>query len=266
VSQWLFPKFFAGGDQTWLGEGCGLPKFAAGAAPYPYVRVNDGEQESRVVDIAEAHEQALAAPAEHPVLAGQSCDASVHYTGTAHAGPLEPVRSRTSGLQRVTCRAHAERARAHGVKLVAVDIEFEHGHALAMDGIRTAAGVRRSARLRAEDVPDATADRVHAAALSSLTYFRPTGRETEIQALSRKLRQVSEARDNALRDRASLAKRYDELCDSERAAWRAVDSAVEGRGKLLEQTKRQARILAERLALRDAAESERIALCPWPWD
>jgi hypothetical protein len=25
VSQWLFPKFFAGGEATWLGEGGGLP-------------------------------------------------------------------------------------------------------------------------------------------------------------------------------------------------------------------------------------------------
>jgi hypothetical protein len=25
VSQWLFPKFFAGGDETWLGEGGVLP-------------------------------------------------------------------------------------------------------------------------------------------------------------------------------------------------------------------------------------------------
>lgn len=127
----------------------------------------------------------------HPVLAGQSCDASVHYTGIEHRGPLQAVRSRVSGLSRVVCTAHAERARAHGVKFVPVDIDLEHG--LALDAAKAK---------RPEDVPDGTADRAHAG--KSWT-FRPTGRETEFQALSRKLREVSDARDNALRERDTLA-------------------------------------------------------------
>ncbi len=36
-----------------------LRKFAIGAAPYPYVRINDGEPESRIVDIDLAHAEAL---------------------------------------------------------------------------------------------------------------------------------------------------------------------------------------------------------------
>jgi len=36
-----------------------LKKFAEGAAPYPYVRVNDGEPQARIVDIETAHAEAI---------------------------------------------------------------------------------------------------------------------------------------------------------------------------------------------------------------
>ncbi len=202
---------------------------------------------------------------EHPVLAGQSCDASVHYTGTEHAGPIDAHRSRTSGLMRVTCRAHVDRARAHGVELYSVDIDFEHGLALAMDGIRTAASAKRAERQRLEDVPDATADRDHA--VKSWT-FRPTDRETELEALSRKLREVSAARDNALRqcsalDASEVATRN--LLDSVRAERdrdasllnNEIEALEREFRKLTERVERQLRILDHATDRRVAAEMER---------
>jgi len=94
-------------------------------------------------------ERAYRAGYAHPVVVGQPCDASAFYTKVEHDGLLAAYRSRTSGARWVLCTGHARPTaltRDANVQHYPVDTEYEHGLALSMDGIRTAAAEERKVR------------------------------------------------------------------------------------------------------------------------
>lgn len=94
-------------------------------------------------------ERAYRAGYAHPVVIGQPCGASSFYTKVEHGGLLAAYRSSTSGARWVLCTEHARpTALTHdaNVRVYPVDTEYEHGLALSMDGIKTAAAAERAKR------------------------------------------------------------------------------------------------------------------------